>query len=150
MSENKSFKPIGGIVAAELFPVADLLSIDDLVQGEGLSVGLADYASHYEENFFSDNCQVSVEHTLTLVADRADAAGWVDAEFLRRASAEGVVAKVWLASGEELVVGWCERLGFEQALRLRSLKCATGSRPKHRPHIELVLACRDLHSSYEA
>ncbi len=150
MSENKTFKPIGGVVAAELFLISDLHLLSDVVEGEGVKVELADYASHYEESFASDNCQVSVQHTLTLVADRAEANPWIDAEFLRHCAAEGVVARVWLASGERLTVGWSPHLGFEQALRLGSLKCMSGSRPKHRPRVELVLECRDLHSSYEA
>lgn len=149
MSENKTFKPIGGIIAAELFPIAGLREPQAIVEGEGVKVTLADYASHYEESFASENCPVSVQHTLTLVADRAEAASWIDAEFLRHCAAEGVVARVHLATGERLTVGWSPRLGFEQALRLRSLKCATGLRPKHRPRVELVLECRDLHSAFE-
>ena len=149
MSENKRFKPVGGIVAAELFPVASFASPQEMVEGAGVKVVLADYASHYEECFSSDNGLVSVEHTLTLVADRADASGWINAEFLRRCAAEGVAARVRLATGEVLFVGWCPRLEFEQALRLRSLKSLSGSRPKHRPRVELVLSCRDLCSSYE-
>lgn len=148
MAENNSFKAVGGILAAELFPVATLASADDIIEGGGIEVELADYASHYDESFSSDNGLVSVEHTLTLVAERANAGKWIDAEFLRHCAVEGVAARVWLATGEVLTMGWSPRFGFEQALRLDSVKALSGSRPKHRPRVELTLSSRDLHSAY--
>ena len=149
MTELKFYKPVGGILSAELFFASDLHSVDDMAKGQGVAVELCDDKSTYEEYFSAESGLVSVQHTLPLVADRAEAASWIDAEFLRHCAAEGVVARVHLATGERLTVGWSPRLGFEQALRLRSLKCATGLRPKHRPRVGLVLECRDLHSAFE-
>lgn len=149
MAEMNSYKPIGGILRAELYPVANLCSSADIAEGEGVEVTLADYASHYDESISSDNGLVSVEHTLTLVAERADADLWVDAEFLRHCAAEGVAARVWLATGEVLTMGFSPRMGFEQALRLHSMTALSGSRPKHRPRVELVLRSQDLCSAYE-
>ena len=148
MSENRVYKPLGGIVAAELFTLDVLRAEGSINAGSGISVELADYASHYEESLSSESGLVSVAHTLTLVAERQNAAPWMDAEFLRRCAAEGVVAKVWLASGEELTVGCCRRMGLEQALRLESLSCSSGVRPRQRPVAELVLRCRDVTSAY--
>ena len=50
MAENNSFKAVGGILAAELFPVATLASVDDIIDGGGIEVELADYASHYDDS----------------------------------------------------------------------------------------------------
>ncbi len=148
MATNNTFKPIGGIVAAELFLVNGLKSRNDMSKTEGIKVNLSDYASHYDESFLSDNGLVSVNHTLTLVAAREDAKAWIDAEFLRNCAADGVAAKVTLSTGEKLTIGWSEKMQFEQALRLKSLTCSTGTRPKHRPRIELVLSCCDVCSAY--
>lgn len=148
MSENKNFKPIGGVVAAELFMLDWVRNAENIIPGSGINVELADYASHYEEDFISDNGLVSVQHTLTLVADRQNASPWMEAEFLRRCAGEGVVAMVWLATGEVLTIGRCQRMGLEQALRLQSLNCTSGTRPRHRPTAELVLKCSDLSSAY--
>lgn len=150
MSENNSFKPVGGVVAAELFTLDVVRSSEQIQNGSGIGIELADYASHYEESLSADNGLVSVHHTLTLVAERRNAAPWMDAEFLRRCAAEGVVAKLSLATGEELTVGRCDRMDLEQALRLRSLTCATGTRPRQRPCVELVLECCDVTSAYSA
>ncbi len=148
MATNNKIKPIGGIISAELFLVNGLKSINDLATQEGIKADLSDYASHYDESFMTDNGLVSVQHTLTLVAAREDAKAWIDAEFLRNCAADGVVAKITLSTGEKLTVGWSKKMQFEQALRLKSLTCSTGTRPKHRPRIELVLSCCDVCSAY--
>lgn len=148
MATNSKFKPIGGIASAELFLVKDLKSLNDMSTKEGIEVELSDYASHYDESFRADNGLVSVKHTLTLVAAREDASAWIDADFLRHCAADGVVAKVTLSTGEKLTIGWSKKMLFEQALRLQSLTCSTGTRPKHRPRIELVLSCCDVCSAY--
>lgn len=148
MATNSNFKPIGGIASAELLMVKDLKSRSDLITKEGIKVELSDYASHYDESFLSDNGLVSVKHTLTLVAAREDAAAWIDAEFLRNCAADGVVAKITLSTGENLTIGWSKKMLFEQALRLQALTCSTGTHPKHRPRIELVLSCCDVCSAY--
>ena len=148
MSENNAFKPVGGVVAAELFTLDKVTSAGEIIPGSGVAVELADYASHYEESLSAENGLVSVQHTLTLVADRQNAAPWMEAEFIRHCAQQGVVAMVWLATGEVLTVGRCERMGLEQALRLGSLTCSSGVRPRQRPRAELVLRCRDVSSAY--
>lgn len=137
-------------MAAELFMLDVVRSSEQILSGSGIGVELTDYASHYEESLSADNGLVSVHHTLTLVAERQNAAPWMEAEFLRRCAAEGVVAKLWLATGEQLTVGCCKRMDLEQALRLRSLTCSTGTRPRQRPCVELVLECCDVTSAYSA
>ena len=46
MSENKNFKPIGGVVAAELFMLDRVRNAENIIPGSGINVELADYASH--------------------------------------------------------------------------------------------------------
>lgn len=110
-------------------------------------MGLVDDASSYTEQFSADNRQVSVLHTLTLCSDRNLAREWFDGEFLRQVAADGVVALVELATGEVLTVGWCKRMDFEQALRLRSLEFDSGESLNDSPRVKLTLCCRDVTSA---
>ncbi len=147
MTENKFYKPVGGIVRAELFHTSQVGSVEQLAWGRGVEVGLVDDASSYAEQFSADNRQVSVLHTLTLCSDRNLAKEWFDGEFLRRVAADGVVALVELATGEELTVGWCRRMGLEQALRLKSLEFDSGESLNDSPRVKLTLCCRDVTSA---
>lgn len=147
MTENKFYKPVGGLVRAELFHSSQVDSVEQLRWGAGVEVGLVDDASSYTEQFSADNRQVSVLHTLTLCSDRNQAGAWFDGEFLRRVAADGVVAKVELATGEQITVGWCSRMGFEQSLRLHSLEFDSGKSLNDSPRVTLSLSCRDVTSA---
>ena len=147
MTENKFYKPVGGIVRAELFHTSQVGSVEQLRWGRGVEVGLVDDASSYAEQFSADNRQVSVLHTLTLCSDRNLAREWFDGEFLRQVAADGVVALVELATGEVLTVGWCKRMDFEQALRLKSLEFDSGESLNDSPRVKLTLCCRDVTSA---
>ena len=147
MTENEFYKPVGGILSAELFYVGDLESELDMVEGRGVEVELIDYKSSYEELMSADNGLVSVKHTLTLVADSKNGKQWMKQEFIRRCSTEGVVASVEMATGEEIIVGHCPRFLFEQALRLESLKFLSGEKLNDSPQIVLTLTCHDTHSA---
>ena len=147
MTENKFYKPIGGLVRAELFHPSQIGAIEYALWGTGIEVGLVDDASSYVEQFSADNRQVSVLHTLTLCSDRNQAQEGFDEEFLRRAAADGVVALVELATGEQIKVGWCRRMGFEQALRLEKLEFDSGEGLNDSPRVKLVLSCRDVTSA---
>ena len=147
MTENEFYKPVGGILSAELFYVGDLESELDMVEGRGVEVELIDYKSSYEELMSADNGLVSVQHTLTLASDRNLAREWLSQEFVQRCTAEGVVARVMMATGEQIVVGTDPRFGFEQALRLGSLKFSSGDRPNSSPEVVLTLTCHDTHSA---
>ena len=64
-------------------------------------------------------------------------------------AADGAVALVKLATGEEIKVGWCKRMGFEQALRLSSLEYDSGQELDDSPRVKLKLCCRDVTSAFE-
>ena len=147
MTEIKFYKPVGGILSAELFFASDLHSVDDMVKGQGIDVELCDDRSTYEEHFSAESGLVSVQHTLTLASDRNLAREWLSQEFVQRCTAEGVVARVTMATGEQIVVGSDPRFGFEQALRLSSLGFMSGSSPNDSPRVILTLKCHDTHSA---
>ena len=115
--------------------------------GAGVEVALVDDASSYREQFSANNRQVSVQHTLTLCSDSNLAREWFDEEFLRLAAADGVVALVEMSTGEQIKVGWCRRMAFEQALRLESLEFNSGSSLNDSPRVCLKLSCHDLSSA---
>ena len=144
---EKRFKPVGGVAHAELFAVHGLRGVEDMTPGEGVEVSLMDDGSHYDEHISSDHLPVSVQHTLTLCAPRSQASAWFDSAFLAHASAEGVVARIALSSGEEMMIGWSPKFGFEQALRLRSLQFHSGDRPQQTPTVELTLCSCDTLSA---
>ena len=117
MTENISYKPVGGIVRAQLYAVGEHSTIEAVLATTPTEVPLKESASHYEENFSVECGRVGVHHTLTLVASAERAAAWLNEEFQRTTASEGVVARISLASGEELIAGWCEHLGGESSLR---------------------------------
>lgn len=146
---EKRFKPVGGVAHAELFAVHGLRGVEDMTPGEGVEVSLMDDGSHYDEQTQASGLPVSVEHTLTLCSDRNLTAAWRNAEFLQRAAAEGVAARIRLSSGEEIIVGWSPHFGFERALRLHSLSFHSGSRPQEQPKVVLSLSSRDTSSALD-
>lgn len=147
MTVKKSYKPIGGVSRAELFVVGDGFSVESVVEGGGIEVELIDDGSSYEELFISTDGLVSVQHTLTLTARRGVADEWLDKRFLELCAAQGVVARVLLSSGESLTVGWSERFGVEQALRLEHMHLQSGSKPTDEPRICLKLKAVDTQSA---
>ena len=147
MTENKFYKPVGGILSAELFFASEVNTAGDLPEGKGVAVELIDDESTYEELFSASNGLVSVQHTLTLVADRNRANEWLQREFLERCSTEGAVAHIVFASKEEIKVGYCPRLLVAQALRLDSLRFSSGDRLNTSPRVTLTLKCHDTHSA---
>ena len=147
MAQIKKYKPIGGITAAELFTVGDKVGAEELITGQGVAVALVDDGSKYEEVASADATPVSVQHTLTLCSDRNLAREWFDEQWLARLASEGVAARVTLSTGEQIVLGHSERFGFEQALRLQSLKFFSGKSPNESPRVQLVLRSHDTQSA---
>lgn len=139
MTENISYKPVGGIVRAQLYAVGEHSTIEAVLATVPTEVPLKESASHYEENFSVECGRVGVHHTLTLVASAERAAAWLDEEFQRSTASEGVVARISLASGEELIAGWCEHLGGEAALRTSSLRYTTHSSAKQEGVVSLTM-----------
>ena len=144
---EKRYKPIGGIHSARLYTLGSATSLEEVLLGEAVEVELEDDGSLYEEKICSVEGLVSVQHTLTLCSDHHRAAAWFGGDFLARCAAEGVVAEVWLATDEHIVVGWSERFALEQALRLESLDFRSGTRPNDSPQVRLTLVSKDTRSA---
>jgi hypothetical protein len=106
-----------------------------------------DDGSSYEELHSAEGLPVSVQHTLTLCSDRNQAREWFDEQWLARLASEGVAARVTLSTGEQIVLGYSKRFGFEQALRLQSLKFLSGKSPNDSPRVQLVLRSLDTQSA---
>lgn len=87
MSEGKQYKPVGGVVAAELFAVRGLASPAQMTAGTGTAVELCDAGCSYSETFTVDEGRVSVEHVLVLRADMKRAEAWFDEAFVARCAA---------------------------------------------------------------
>ncbi len=111
-------KPVGGVAAVVIVPRDG---------SPRPAAPLVEERSSYEEELVSDDGILRVHHTLTLVVPREAAAAMLP--LAAGMAADGVTALVTTAAGERLTVGWSERFGFEQPLRLRSFRLATGTRP---------------------
>lgn len=111
-------KPVGGITAVAIVP------LDGSPQP---SIPLIEERSSYTEEIVSDDGILRVHHMLTLVVPHEAAAAMLP--LAAGMTAGGVTALVATAAGEQLTVGWSERFGFEQPLRLRSFSLETGKRP---------------------
>lgn len=131
------YKPIGGIAECSLH-AADAAS-----QSAAISVELIDSRSTYNQTLKAESGVCTVEHTLKLVACKKDAAAWLDSEFIRRASYEGVVAEVILNDNNSVRVGYSENRLNAQPLRLLSIEVDSGSSAEHIPTVILTLRSTD-------
>lgn len=147
MAEKTSYKPIGGVLRAELFPIGQHTTTAELLERSPIEVELWDYASSYEEKFSVESGQVGVEHTLTLVASAEVADEWLEEEFCRVAAANGVVARLQLACGESFLVGQSTKFLLEQPLRLRAVTYSSARKPAETPLVKLTLVSFDTCSS---
>lgn len=153
---TSNYKPVGGVERAILYPAeavqTAIFSSEGCcatLVGEALEVPLLDDASSYDEVVECRNGIAKIAHRLNLVADRGKAEPWLDADFLERASIEGVVAVVELADGRRVLVGYSLRFGSEQPLRLQGLTSASGSKLLDTPTVALQLVSHDTEFSCE-
>ena len=150
------YKPVGGVERVVLYPAnavhRAIFSSEGCrvtLSGESLEVELLDDASYYEERVESCDGVTKISHHLYLVADRGEAKPWLNADFLERASIDGLVAVVQLANSSSLLVGHSVHFGSEQPLRLQSLTSASGSKLHETPTVSLQLTSCDTEFSCE-
>ena len=158
MASSDKRKTAGGVAGAELRFAGDWGSASFSDNGSRCSadfraapcrVPLVEFRSHFDERTACEGGPVCVEHTLTLVADRRDAAPWLDRDFVRRCAYEGVVAQVTLNDGRTLLAGCSEHLRSEQPLKLVSLQVLSGVLPSDRPVAVLTLRSVDTAAAAE-
>lgn len=145
-------KPIGGLRRVWLIPadgVREVAFADggvaSLLLGEGvfaIELPLLEEQSRYEEELTLRGGVPSVKHTLELSIDRFEGDP-LEVWRLERELLSGVVARVETLAGEQLLVGWSQRVGLEAPLRLYSLTEERGRRRKDPPTLRLLLASYD-------
>lgn len=150
------YKPIGGVAGASLYPANAVESVvfegdrcEVIFSEDGVGVELIDDASSYEEQVYSKQGALLVEHRLTLVAERNRGLAWLSGEWQERAATEGVIAVVELCDGRKLLVGYSSLFGAEQTLHLDSLLVSSGQKLLDTPRLTLQLVSYDTELSCE-
>ena len=108
-----------------------------------MECSLVEDASTFEELFEFDGDIVSVRHTLTLVADRNMAEAWLESTFSRESGRVGLCALVTLNDGRRLLVGYSERFGAQQPLRVKQIASGSGSKRIDIPRLTMTLESFD-------
>ena len=150
MYGNDTKKPIGGIACCALYP-ADSVHIrsitmdgcDALFVGQPYNFELFDERSSFIEQMLSDKGVLKVVHRLELIADRNFASVWLEPSFTHQAIDRGLVARLSLTDGRELLVGCSGKFVSERPLRLSSLTFDSGSRANETPTLTLTLTSED-------
>ncbi len=147
------YKPAGGVAGVSLYRKSDVEAVrvaDGLCTGIDLCTGaapltvpLAEDRSSYTEESVGEEGLPATRHTLTVVCPRYPGREMFAGPLIEELAADGAVACIELNNGERLVVGWTERLGLEQPLRLKKFRILTGAKPVDVPLLELHLECVD-------
>lgn len=147
------YKPVGGVTGVSLYRKSDVEAVrvaDGLCTGIDLCTGaapltvpLAEDRSSYTEESVGDEGLPATRHTLAIVCHRYPGREMFAGPLLEELATDGAVACVDLSNGERLLVGWSERLGFEQPLRLKKFRFLTGPKPVDTPLLELHLESID-------
>ncbi len=147
------YKPVGGVAGVNLYRKSDIGAVrvaDGLCTGIELCTGaaplavpLAEDRSSYTEESVGDEALPATRHTLIVVCPRYPGREMFAGPLLEELATDGAVACVDLSNGERLLVGWSERLGFEQPLRLTKFRILTGAKPVDVPLLELHLESVD-------
>lgn len=152
LSQSSSHrKPVGGVrsvvltatdnVAEALFAASGTLctSLNFVDEGALMECELLEESSCFEEKLSSESGVVSVAHNLVLVAERNVAEEWLAPEFRTESLKRGLCAVVTLNNGCRLLVGYSERFGAQQPLRVVSIKSSSGTRRTDPPTVTLTL-----------
>lgn len=107
-------------------------------------------SSSYQEEFTFKDGLVAVNHKLSLTADRNLAEVWLDTEFQRELLEKGVCAFVTLNDGRQLLVGYSERFGSQQPLRLSKVTLWSGRKLSDAPTLTLELESFDTSAAAES
>lgn len=152
MNASQTTKSVGGVArivlhfATAVRPIdweAGSQAVKVAFDDTGIPLTLKEYASTLDEQLSVEQGLVAVRHTLTAVMRRRDALLWLDAEQLRRLAEQGTIAEVVLMDGRRLLVGWSERFGACQPLKLASMVSHSGKAPDDEPTVTMVLNTTD-------
>ena len=143
-----TLKPVGGIrAAAVVLQGAAGCGSASAVVSAARPVPVVEERSSYEEVSAVVDGAVCIEHRLVLAVPADYAAECLTAELLRHWAVEGTAAAVDTESGERIVVGWSERFGCEQPLRLVSAEFSSGNSTRQTPAAILTLRSFDTETA---
>ena len=144
MSALPRLKPAGGISSVAVVPAGSAaVGSPAAIAAAAEPVPLVDERSSYEEICDSSDGIVRVEHRLTIAVPLDYARSRFGDEECRMWASAGTAAIVETVAGERLAVGWSERLGSEQPLRLVRMKISTGTSPREIPAAVLTFRSVD-------
>ena len=148
-------KPVGGIRSVKLCTTDNIAgvgfssdattnaSLEFVDSNEVMECSLLEDSSSFEEEFSFDQGVVAVRHTLSLVANRDLAAAWLEAEFCGELRLKGLCAVVTLNDDRQLLVGYSQRFGGQQPLRVKGIKVWSGVSLSDTPTVTLTLESYD-------
>ena len=144
MSAVRPLKPAGGIAAVAVVPAgAAAVGSPEEIAAAAVAVPLVEGRSSYDETVMSDNGIIRVEHRLTIAVPPDYAHEFFGEDIMRQWASAGTAAVVVTEAGERLVVGWSERFGSEQPLRLAGIGASTGTTPHETPAVVLTFRSVD-------
>jgi hypothetical protein len=154
MKTYSKYKPVGGVESCALYPadavITALFSSEGCeveLSGTPIEVPLLEGASQYEESISTERGAVCISHQLHLLAERNDAAEWLDNALLERASFDGLIAVISLCDGRRLLAGYSAQFGNENPLRLTALSSTSGNSLHETPSVALHLVSCDTEFS---
>lgn len=107
------------------------------------ATGFANYSfredrAHYTSDRVGEPLKPLTRHTLAMELPATDRTR-LAADQIR--TADGLVARITMASGEVVVVGWSQAFAAAYPLRLTAMEAVSGSFPGDYPTVKLTLEC---------
>lgn len=149
MSELTQIRPVGGIASVEISPAHNVSQVEihstnsrrrELILRDNSllkELPLIERGSTYAAEADARNGIISVCHKLTLVVEHSEL------ENIVSLAANGIIAIATTRAGERLLIGWSDKFGIKQPLRLCSVEFSTGTKPLNRPLATIVFECLD-------
>lgn len=156
---NRQSKTTAGVKKIELIEANQIAEVEiDYSSGSCRSVELkagGKFVSYcfkedratYCEKVTNRRSNPLVVHTLSMLLERVDALSVGALRELVEASKSGLVGIVTLRGGEQLLVGYSDRMGAEQPLRVKEAETISGAEPIERSGVEIVLESVDCESA---
>ncbi len=146
-------RPVGGIEAVALLPATHVeavtfeagrcTAVTPKAGAQWVEWPILEDCADYTEEHLCEEGNLLTRHTLRLQCDPEEVRGSFAALCEMTLAGAGVVARIETAAGVTLLVGWSERFGCEQPLRLHSARCRTEAAPLDAPRFEAVLVSED-------
>ncbi len=140
-----SARPRGGVAKVEIIPASEYAGVAPPATGP--SWAFREDRARYSEEQPGQGGRGAltplVRHTLEMELPANNSTRAAVESLLSTAQSEGVVARVTMASGEVLLVGWSRRLGARYPLRVAAVAANSGQSPADFPTITVRLESTD-------